>query len=642
MLISSNSTEINRRSFLWNSASVLILLGLGVRASAQSQLCAVYSDGVVTICDDPRTPGSQPGEGGGKLSPTPWHTWNNEALRQWDADLLRWNAVRDTTGKQVEALATALNKNASGGTVDFPDLRQKLSNALTALAQKYISDPPLAPSSIRQYWHDIGDAKNGLSKAVAVNRALTRAVIDGNGFQHLNGVVNENGLLTGTALNDVVSKVRVATQPPTRYALVVAGLNFMLVVDTALADISSISAELQQRSASILANNRLNIIAGLALIGDAGEQISARAASTWAELSRSLNNFVQGYSDGLARSATEVIQALELVVTQPVFVARSVGALLLDSPRIMDGIDSFLQKSSDTLLNGTAQERGELLGSLSVDVLAAMLGEEVANGAVKAADLGTVTLRKSTDQILLLGAARRVEAIAEKLVSPVRGMGDYLSDGVKALLKYQADTDSVLNQLRAFKLEFDEYLEIKLLPNGQLSPAAQGLLKAWNEIVADTNRILKDVSEFVNPETGTVYGLSNAKELIDRISVLERNGQISNPAMRFAERRYADAFEESVRLRMGGVEKYYVIDGSEVQFDILTKDYLIQASVNPFDRPNAVVLFETNKLNQVINTANKAAEEGVKSAYYFRSKPPDEIIQFLRDRGINDVWWDLP
>src|SRR5690348_12146305 len=124
---------MNRRQYLVLSAA-LIYQASGRFGWAQA-ICAEFSNGVVTNCYDNRDPSTSVGTSGPlSTSPTPWNTWNDPRLREWDADIRRWENVRSETAAKLSDLIAQIN-NASPG--DKP-LADKLSQLIKNLAGRYI------------------------------------------------------------------------------------------------------------------------------------------------------------------------------------------------------------------------------------------------------------------------------------------------------------------------------------------------------------------------------------------------------------------------------------------------------------------------------------------------------------------------
>ncbi|MDQ1902373.1 restriction endonuclease fold toxin [Paracoccus sp. WLY502] len=623
---------VDRRQALLLAFASAAFVRSNLFAHAQGgNLCARYVNGIIHVCDDTREPGF--GETpGSSTSPTPWHTWNDDALRQWDADLQRWQGVRAETAARVSALVASLREGDMDEEIVFPELEKKLDTVLRELANNYVPAPSPSSANVAAFWKAIGEAKDGAEKILAVNKSLLGASASDKNYEHLSQFINSNGLIKGSAFQDVV-ELTPTSNDNLRGATLVANTNFILLADSALRDLKASGAIPDEPYRTALEVNQANLVSSLLLTSSSATypvSLSQLEASSVA--SSPISNFLRGVGGGFTGAANEAIVAFAAIVAHPVDSGRAIAKALFDVPALAEAIGATLASAWETLRQGTSQERGELFGRLSFEIATAIAGGALANRIVASAQLSN-KIRFLTDQFALRGYAKKIQSSTSLVPEGLKFISNYTSEGFETLWKYQRETDAVIDYLRAAEGQFDELMQVQFLPDGTLSNAGQLLKDSWNDIIKDTHELIT--------ETGLVIGLSNAKELVDRAWVLREEGIVPHSAAHYADRRYAETFELAVRQRFGGIE------GTPENFrgyqvDVVTDDYLIQASVNDFRRsPAAVNSFVTGKRNQVEMTRTLADESGLKAAYYFRRKPPPEIDEFLRSMGMDDVWWDL-
>ncbi|MDW9970423.1 hypothetical protein GOB98_10530 [Sinorhizobium meliloti] len=629
---------LNRRQVLTGAVATAATLRISGKLHSED-LCAKYVDGVIQTCDDARVPGSETGPGL-STSPTPWHTWNDDALRQWDADLLRWQNVRAETAAKVSNLIDTLQASGDGRAMTFAELQESLDRVLTRLAGEYTPAPVPSSPDEAEFWNAIGDAKNGAEKILAVNRSLVRASASGRTAGHLSEFINTNGLAKGTAFQDVVSVLPANIQDLRRSTLI-ADTNFLLLADTALRDLKAAGNVPTQPYNTALEHNRANIASSLVMVAATQQSpVTLSHLEASASASGPLAYFLKGVTWGILNSAADTVNAIATVITHPVESARAIAMALSNSPAILDALQHVMQDAEKTIRTGSAEDRGNLLGRLGFEIVAAIAGGAVTNRIVSSAELGSNVLRRLTDQFVILDYASKARAALPSIPSELKFISSYLSDGVEVFWNYQYSTDSILDYIRAAEIQFDELMQVKFLPDGTLSPAGRLLAEVWSDIISDTDAIIAELAATIDMQAGTVMGLSNAKALVDRIWAMSES-VVPFEAKHFADTRYSKAFEQSLRSRLGGRE---AVMGNR-QIDIVTDQYIIQASVNDFRRtPNAIDSFMNgpkSKRAQVEATRQLATENGLKAAYYFRRKPPEAIETFLRDLGMDDVWWDL-
>ncbi|NDK52811.1 restriction endonuclease fold toxin [Rhizobium laguerreae] len=523
-----------------------------------------------------------------------------------------------------------LKANNNGGGDSFPELQGKMAGLLKDLGGKYEPPPkPVSPNEA-EFWKAMGDATDGLQKIFAVNRSLLRASASGGAVGHLSQLVNVNGFAKGTALQEVLAEVP-TNVGSIRGCSLVANTNFLAFTDVLLSDLKAAGGVPDQPYDTALSNNRINIASNLIMVAATSAlPITLLQIEASTSISGPIESFLKGMVGGIVSSAVETVNALAGIIKHPVESARAIAHALKDVPALVAALKKGLADSWDTIREGSAEDRGKLLGRLSFEIAVALAGGAVANRIAASAELGTAALRRLTDQFILMEYAAKARSVLPSIPLPLQSISAYLADGIDILWQYQNDTNSVLNYIRATELEFDTMLKVEFLEGASLSPAGRQFAEYWDEIILDENVLVT--------ETGTAIGLSNAKSLIGKTWAMQLEGDIPHSAAYFADTRYSAAFENSLQNRLVGTKG--LIDGFEV--DVITNDRFIQASVNEFNRtPDAIEKFMINKRTQIETTSKLAAKYDVQSVYYFRRQPPEEVISYLKSLGIDDVLWDL-
>lgn len=90
-------------------------------------------------------------------------------------------------------------------------------------------------------------------------------------------------------------------------------------------------------------------------------------------------NFISGFASGVVSSGIDLATGLAKLVTDFPEVAQGMYHALSDLPGTWSKIKSAAEQKYDTLLNGTAEERGEIIGQITFEIAGLLVGaEEVA------------------------------------------------------------------------------------------------------------------------------------------------------------------------------------------------------------------------------------------------------------------------
>lgn len=596
-------------------------------------LCAAYYNGVVGFCDDRRSYNPTGGQSApSSLSDTPWNTWNDPRLREWDNEILRWKTVSSSTANDVSKLAAELG--VAGGAQQLRELQKALESAIASAAGKLV-DQHTSTHAEDSFWRQIGDAQSGLKKIQLVNRSLVLSP----SASYLIPFAHPSGVVRGTP-NEAFIVEALGEGARSNATSSILNLNAVEVASAAAVDATKADPSLTGQPL-LLATNGLSTLAILltleiALLPDNLAGINLRRAV--ANAVNPILDGLRGFDSGLRKEAAELLKILTAIAVQPVAFARALAAQLWDVPGFAAAIYQSLKATLTTLISGTAEQRGEVLGRLSVDILTAELGGKAISKLLPTSAQSIAFMRGATDALVTRFVANYYTQLAETVNASLSRVKLALQTQIEILWRNIDSPESFLLSQKLQQADIESLLKIDFLPDGTPRTATQvEVVASWNAIL-DDSELLESEYRSALAKRGVVVGLDDARRIIEVAATKYDEGQISLGALNFLQKRYATAFELAKAEQIGGSE--LIIGGA--QYDIVNAQYIVQVTVTTFSDAQSISRFELQRGAQIVRTAALAKERGLEAVYWFRKRPPAAIEAYLKSAGINEVWWDLP
>jgi len=643
---------ISRRNFIQILSAIPIAIRAPFVISDQSICGVFYAATYVGTCDDHRTSDGDTGgssSGDRRLSRTPYQTWSNEDLRRWDNELARWDSVKKfTADKVLELQNRILNDTDSSGNIQYEEFAKKLGVVVSNISGNYIRDNIQDSVQTEQFWKQINNAKTGWGKLNSVEHAYfqsSRGVLD---KENLKEYLNDNGTIKDGPLLEYTKDIKYKINDFDSM-LSAKYVNTFQFTSSAVSDALSANSELSVENVEYISNYS-NLLTGLFstgliranVIGIPRKNIQSIARGEHSKLAKFYNGFVRGAT----KQGKDLIDGLKNIITDPYEVAKGIAIALENPSTIIDAIYDSVKNDFNTLIYGTTEERAEVIGGLTFDVISAFMGAAAGKQFLKVSKLGISKTRKITDPFVQKVFSTQFKNKVNALPSSMASLKNHLTYGVDTLFKKMNSAESFFDSLYNEQRMYEDLLKVRYV-NG--SPVQDGAYKKMMKFKTDLKSVNKYIDELsVSTDShGNVIGLKEAKNLVDHLDIEKFKNNMHIEDYSLLKSRYEKAFELAKRHQIKG--KRVFINGDEI--DIRTDDFLIQVSTSEFPtelhkkrwwegRHDRKGKFRLGKIKQATRTATYAREKNLGSVYWFAKKPPNLIQDKLRQVGIDEIWWD--
>lgn len=631
---------ITRRQFIFGLPLVYFFSTVRVvRAQGVIEMCARYTNGTMSYCDDHRTysgQGSAPS--GPSLSPSPWRTWNSEQLRQWDADVARWGSVSRNTFNAVEELAAGLPDVDPKTGERYANLKTAISVALRNIADDVINNTLPDSRETERFWGELRSAADGWQRYKAVSKAEVLGQYSKK-TPDLSAYLHPNGLIKSAAANDPFAEVKFAGRTPDAFER--STVNALEFTREVLADALEVAgpkyAERAQQASDALIVYELLLLSSFTHPVDHSALVMVFGQNVVNDLAA----FFEGLASGAHRTAGEIIDSIVNIVTSPVQTVSAIAKAIWPLDDFLIATFKAVVADIRTFITGTPFERGEIVGNFVVTLLTAELGAKAASrlgGTALGARIGAAYTS--------LGDVAAASWLAQRAVGAVEYVGQLknaFQAELRAALRF-ADTPETLAISLEIKLLEAEVLEgFRLYPDeAKLPQKLKDILYERRDVLSETDKLIAEAAHIA--VNGRFSSLDEVRATLDRI-VLTTG--LDRQAFGYANERLSRSFEQVIARRVNGKWNFFdPPEGSRRprQFDVKSSTELIQCSMKEFKTASDVPdwLNRERIANQIDETVKTAGRLGLEPTYWFRWQPPNDVVEALKAKGIKNVRWDLP
>lgn len=607
-----------------------------ITAAQQMAVCVTYANGVTSFCDDNRSYPSPVAGGGAGLSPTPWNTWNDDRLRRWDSEMLRWKGVTAETANQVANLAKQLGVEAATSP-QIKKLAAALDSAVASAANSIVAGGARSAASA-DFWKQIQAASTGLQKLQVVNRSLLLPSLgdDRESFAFPSGVVK--GTPQQAFLANAITGNRQFYAATTLVQLNTVQLAAAAGEDAVRAN-TSLNGQPLATVMDPLSTLTVLLTVQLTMLPENVQGLEVRKQASAVVLP--VLDALRGFEAGTRKATTELLAVLANAIRDPTGFAKALARQLCDIPGFARAVVESISKDIKTLIEGTAQERGALLGRYSVDFLTSELGGAAVGKLDIGGKVGLAAMRKGTDSFVTRFVSKYLEGSISSLNSGFGRLKDAFSSQIDILWSHIDSPEIFLTTLQGVQAEIESMMAVDFLADGKPSSKAyQAVLQLANEELSDTEALEFEIRQRLSNK-GVIIGLDEARAMVEIAAALRKDDALDRGALQFLDQRYTTAFEIAKREQMGGWE---VKNFEGAQIDIVTDSYVVQATTSKFPEQFQIDRFfgRPDKLRQIDRTVRYGKQYNLTPVYYFRDRPPAQVEALLKQRGIQEIWWDLP